>query len=370
MSSPPTKPAELDMVGQFSQVQPLVAAEFDIEEALIKHGIPTFFVKRRSDSKQAFERLVKSLARVGYLPVLREAEGRDVLKVAPKPETKPSRPIINVILLLATITTVFTTGYFLSLGLEGLNPWVGAGGFTMALLGILGVHEMAHKLAANHHRMEATMPYFIPGPPLFGLGTFGAVILQKETPTNRDALFDIGASGPIAGFVVAIVVSIVGLAMSPVEPMTPEMSGSLLSTSLLFSFLANTIVQTPGPNYVILLHPVAFAGWVGLFITVLNLLPTGMLDGGHTLRSIISSDTARYVFTFLSIGVLVFAQQWVMLAFVLFLSLYKHPGPLDDVSKLSSRRKLVSILLALVFVLCVFLPREIIIEVFRFFGLV
>ena len=129
------------------------------------------------------------------------------------------------------------------------------------------------------------------------------------------------------------------------------------------------IVQVPGPNYVILLHPVAFAGWVGLFITVLNLLPTGMLDGGHTLRSIISSDVSRYIFTFISIAVLLIAQQWIMLAFVIFLSLYKHPGPLDDVSKLSSRRKLISIILVGIFVLCVFLPGEIIIEIFRFLGL-
>ena len=199
---PPEPPTDSILVSQFDQIQPLVTAEFDVEEALIEHGIPTFYVRLKQDSKQCFIRLVRSLANIGFMPVLREKDGRNVLKVAPKPKTKPSRPIINVVLLLLTIVTVFVTGYILSPDLA--NPWIGAASFTLALLGILGVHEMGHKFAANYHKMEASMPYFIPGPPpvpglLLGIGTFGAVIVQKETAPNRDALFDIGASGPLAG---------------------------------------------------------------------------------------------------------------------------------------------------------------------------
>jgi len=351
---PPEQPKDSTIVAQFDKIQSLITAEFEVKEALVEHGIPTFYVEVNPDSKQAFTNLVESLANIGFTPVLREKDGRHVLKVAPKPETKPSRPIINVVLLLLTIGTVFVTGYYLSVGLEefGLDPWIGAGTFALALLGILGVHEMAHKYAANHHKMEASMPYFIPGPPpfLYGIGTFGAVIVQKETAPNRDALFDIGASGPIAGFIVTIFVSAIGLAMSPVATMTEPVNG--LPISLLFRLLANSIVQAPGAgNYVIYLHPVAFAGWIGMFITLLNLLPTGMLDGGHTVRSIISKESFRTVFTLISIIVLLFTGQLLMLAFVLFLSMYKHPGPLDDVSKLSFSRKMVAVLLVVVFAL-------------------
>ncbi|MDH5447635.1 MAG: site-2 protease family protein [Candidatus Bathyarchaeota archaeon] len=366
MSKPPSPspepPTDSTLVYQFDQVQPLVSAEFDVEEALIDHGVPTFYLRLKPDSKQAFTRLVRSLTNIGFTLVLREKNGRNVLKVAPKPKTKPSRPIINVVLLLLTIVTVFTTGYVLSLDLVeyGLDPWMGAASFTLALLGILGVHEMSHKFAANHHDMEATMPYFIPGPPpipgfLLGIGTFGAVIVQKETAPNKDALFDIGASGPIAGFIVTVFVSAIGLAMSPIELLTEPLPGGL-PISPLFLLLMNVIVKSPGPgNYVVYLHPVAFAGWIGMFITLLNLLPTGMLDGGHTLRSIINNDFARTIFTLVSILILLFTGQLLMLAFVLFLSMYKHPGPLDDVSKLSTSRKLVAVSLIAIFALCLFI---------------
>ncbi len=362
MSEPPPPPPELHrdsaVVSQFDQVQPLVASEFEVEEALIEYGIPTFYVRLKPDSKHAFIRLVRSLAGIGFTPVLREKDGRNILKVAPRPKTKPSRPIINVILLLVTIATVSVTGYVLSSDLVeyGLDPWVGAASFTVALLGILGVHEMAHKFAANRHNMEATMPYFIPGPPpfLYGIGTFGAVIVQKENAPNRDALFDIGASGPIAGFIVTIFVSAIGLALSYVRPMTGPLTG--LPISPLFLVLMEFIVKTPGPgSFVVYLHPVAFAGWIGMFVTLLNLLPTGMLDGGHTIRSIINRDSARTVFTLFSILVLLLTGQLLMLAFVLFLSMYKHPGPLDDVSRLSRKRKVVAALLIVVFALCLFI---------------
>jgi membrane-associated protease RseP (regulator of RpoE activity) len=337
---------------QFDRIEPLVASEFFVEEALVEHGVPTFYVKVKPETKQAFVRLLKKLREVGATPMMRVKDGRALIKVVPKPETKPSRPIINVILLLLTIATVSITGYTLSEGLEnyGVDPLVGAASFTLALLGILGVHEMAHKLSANHQGMEASLPYFIPGPPSFGIGTFGAVIIQKETAPNRDALFDIGVSGPIAGFIVAVFVSAIGLSISPVEPLTGTFTGGLPIPPL-FLLLMYALVKAPG-SYVVYLHPVAFAGWLGMFITLLNLLPTGMLDGGHTLRSVINNDSARTAFTAVSILTLLIIQQWLMLALVLFLSMYKHPGPLDDVSKLSGKRKMVAVLLLLIFALC------------------
>jgi hypothetical protein len=367
------------LFSQLEKVQPLVAAEFDVEEELIERGVPTFYVRLHPDSKQAFTRLVGRLADVGFTPVLRERKGRVVLRMVQKPETKPSRPVINLVLFLVTVVTVFVTGYFYSQGLVEsalgytLDPFVGAASFTLALLGILGVHEMAHKLAANHHGMEATMPYFIPGPPslpsfAFGIGTFGAVIVQKETAPNKDALFDIGASGPIAGFVLAVVISAIGLAWSPVRPMTEPVSGGI-TTSFLFSFLLYALVEAPGPGmYVVHFHPLAFAGWIGMLVTFLNLLPTGMLDGGHTIRSITNRESARSIFTLASILILLITGNVLMLAFVVFLSFYRHPGPLDDVSELSTSRKVMAIVLILTFVSSMMLPQDFVAETLQLFG--
>ncbi|MCK4933490.1 site-2 protease family protein [Candidatus Bathyarchaeota archaeon] len=362
---------------EFDRIQRLVDEQFDVEEALIEHAFPTFYIRMKPDSKRAFTKLRKNLAPIGFMPVLRKSDGRCVLKIAAKPVAKPSRSIINILLLLATIVSVFITGYFFSIGLVAnapnyeLDPWVGAASFTIALLGILSVHEMAHKVAANHHGLKASMPYFIPGPPSFpgfaiGIGTFGAVIVQKETAPNRDALFDIGASGPIVGFILAVLFSAVGLAMSPVVPMTEPSTGGI--SSLLFSFLVRVTVPVPGPGlYLVYLHPVAWAGFIGLFVTFLNLLPTGMLDGGHALRSITNKDFTRTLFIGGSILALLLTGQWVMLAFILFLSTYKHPGPLDDVSRLSLSRKLTSIALISMFFLCLLLPQDIIWKVLQLF---
>jgi membrane-associated protease RseP (regulator of RpoE activity) len=220
---------------------------------------------------------------------------------------------------------------------------------------VLGMHEMGHKLTANKKGIEATPPYFIPGPPPIGgyllIGTFGAVIMQKSLPPNKDALFDVGASGPIVGFVLALIVSIVGLLFSPIFPLTGTEEG-FLPAPLIFLIFTSTVVNLPLDSY-IKLHPVALAGWVGMIVTMLNLLPAAMLDGGHIARSLFGEKT-RGVLTALSIISLVFVSP-PMAIFVLFLSMYKHPGPLDDVSGLSTSRKLLAIVTVIIFVLCSFL---------------
>ncbi len=347
----PTKPAiGLD---QFDQISGTVESEFSVEEKLMELGVPTFYVRVREDSKDAFLRLVKKLDEMKLLPVFRRIGEKTVLRVVPKPQTRPSRPIINVILLLATTGTTFLSGYILSLSLPDniLNPYVGATEFTVAILAILGAHEMAHKLTSNRHQVEATYPYFIPGLP--PIGTFGAVIQQKSLSPNKDALFDLGASGPVIGFIVTIIVTAIGVILSPVVTRANlPPNTTFISVPLLFDILQRALVHAPASSEsYFLFHPVAFAGYVGMIVTMLNLLPTGMLDGGHTVRSLLG-DKARWVLTFLSIAVLLVFQYWLMLFLVLFLSVFKHPGPLDDVSKLSNGRKLFALFLIAIFVLC------------------
>ncbi len=336
----------------FEKLTSIVSAEFQLEECLIEKMVPTYYLKQPQETKQAFLKLLKNLETMDLIAFLRRKNGKMVLKIVPKPPTKPSNIMVNWILFFATIGTTFLTGYMLSGDLT--NPLVGGATFTIAIMAILGTHEMGHKLTADKKGIEATPPYFIPGPPAFpgflGIGTFGAVIMQKSLPSNKDTLFDVGASGPIVGFILAAIVSVVGLLFSPKFPIEGPMN--FLPSPLIFELLTIFVVKLP-PDYYILLHPVAFAGWVGMIVTMLNLLPAAMLDGGHVARSLVGERT-RNILTLLSILLLILVGFWPMAFFVLFISMYKHPGPLDDVSSLSASRKLLTIVLIAIFVLCSF----------------
>lgn len=341
---------------QFEQITSLVSAEFQIAEALLEHGVPTYYLKQPQETKQAFLRLLKNLESMNLIGLLRKTEGKTVLRIVARPLAKPSKILINWILLLATVGTTFVTGYLLSP--DAISPLVGGATFTAAMLGVLGTHEMGHKMTANKKGIAATPPYFVPGPPPFG--TFGAVIMQKSLPPNKDALFDVGAAGPIAGFVIATVISIIGLTLS-VPSLNVEGTteiGVPILWLLIASFLQSlNMLPQPPPGGILLLHPIAFAGWAGLLVTMLNLLPAAMLDGGHVVRSI-SGEKLRFVLTALSILYLIVEGFYPMAFLVLFISMYGHPGPLDDVSSLSAGRKLLTIVVIAVFVLCTipFLP--------------
>jgi len=331
----------LDTIDQFEQIRVMVESEFDVEDGFVEHGVPTFYVRMRGDLKEAFLRLAQRMESLKLIPVLRRIEEKVVLRAISKPSTKPSRNIINVGLFFATLGTVFLSGYLQSLDI------VGAVMFTGAIIAILGSHEMGHKLLADKHAVEATYPYFIPGLP--PVGTFGAVIQQKSLPPNRDALFDIGFAGPITGFIVSIIVTFIGVQLSAVTSELPEGAG-LIPVPLLFQ-LITWLLPPSGTGDWILLHPVAFAGWVGMIITMLNLVPVGMFDGGHVARSLVGKKAHR-ILSYL--GIILLVIIWYPMAFIaLFFSFQRHPGPLDDVSEPTTLRKLAALGLIAVFVLCV-----------------
>lgn len=358
MTEGPSETAQAAFIQQvdFEKITQTVSAHFQAEESLLEHGIPTYYLKQPQETKEAFLKLLKNLESMNLIALLRKVDGKVVLRVVPKPPVKKSNILVNWALFFATIGTTFATGYLLSADLVGTgvmrSPLIGAGAFTVAIMAILGTHEMGHKLTANRSGVEATPPYFIPGPPpigdLLGIGTFGAVIMQKSLPPNRDALFDVGSSGPIVGFIVALIATIVGLMLSPIRPITG--GESFLPSPLIFDLFAAFLIKLPANHYV-LLHPVAFAGWAGMLVTMLNLLPAGQLDGGHAARSVLG-EKARTVLTVLSILLLVIEGFWPMAFFVILISMYRHPGPLDDVSGLSNGRKLVAIGLVAIFILC------------------
>jgi membrane-associated protease RseP (regulator of RpoE activity) len=337
----------------FEKITQLVASEFQIQEALMEHGIPTYYLTWPQETKQAFLRLLKHLEKMKLIAFLRKVDGRIVLKVVLKPPVKPSNPRTNWLLLLATVATTFITGYFLLPPEAGINPFVSGVIFSASILTVLGIHEMGHKLTANKKQIDATSPYFIPGPP--PLGTLGAVIMQKSLPPNRDALFDVGANGPIAGFVIALIFSAIGMTLLIPGEISPGDSLVPVSWILLirgFSGL-NLLPQITPPNNGWYLHPLTYAGWAGMLVTMLNLLPAAMLDGGHVARSTLAGDKPRLVLTFASVALLLLTgTEFVFMAFlIVFMSMFKHPGPLDDVSSLSRNRKLLTAALVAVFIL-------------------
>jgi membrane-associated protease RseP (regulator of RpoE activity) len=339
----------------FERVTQLVAVEFQVQEALMEQGIPTYYLVWPQETKQAFLRLLKRLEEMNLIAFLRKTDGRIVLKVVPKPPVKPSNPRTNLILLLVTVATTFFTGY-IGFPETGINPIVSGAIFSAAILLVLGIHEMGHKVTANKKKIDATSPYFIPGPP--PLGTLGAVIMQKSLPPNRDALFDVGANGPIAGFVIALIFSAVGMTLL-IPTTLPVDSGGLnlfpVSWMLLIPALSslNLIPPLTGANNGWALHPLLWAGWAGMVVTMLNLLPAAMLDGGHVARSTLAGDKPRLVLTFASVALLLITgTEFVIMAFlIIFMAMFKHPGPLDDVSGLSRNRKLLTVALVAVFIL-------------------
>jgi membrane-associated protease RseP (regulator of RpoE activity) len=158
--------------------------------------------------------------------------------------------------------------------------------FSISIIGILLVHEMGHYFAARRHSVEASLPYFIPVP-LPPVGTFGAIIKMEKPPRTRSSLLDIGSAGPLAGLVVTIVVCYVGLRLSEIRPISDLPKNAWMEgNSLLYLALKKLAHPQMGPGYDVWLHPVAWAGWLGILVTSLNLLPVGQLDGGHVMYSL------------------------------------------------------------------------------------
>lgn len=178
-------------------------------------------------------------------------------------------------------------------GLDLAHWWRGLV-FSATLLGILLTHEMGHFVAARIHRVDVSLPYFIPVP--FGLGTFGAVISMRERIRSPNALLDIGAAGPLAGLVVALPLLVVGLWLSPVETLPPDHVGMTEGNSLLYLAIKLALYGEvlPGNGRDVMLHPVAWAAWVGLLVTMLNLIPVGQFDGGHVAFAFFGRSYERF----------------------------------------------------------------------------
>lgn len=259
----------------------------------------------------------------------------------------------QLLLFALTFVTTLLAGAFLAGGnpLNGLGEIVPGLMFCVPLLSILGVHELGHYAAARRHHVDVTPPYFIPAPSF--IGTFGAFIRIRSPVPHRNALLDIGASGPFAGALLAVPILLIGLGMSTVRP-SAGLAGIPLGESLLFRG-ASWLVLGEIPNgYDVVLHPVAFAGWIGLLVTALNLLPSGQLDGGHIAYALFGPSyekVARAIpFALLPMGL--FWGGWVVWAVMLFFLGTRHPAPVFDEIPLSRGRRVVGALSGALFLLC------------------
>ncbi len=320
-----------DMVGKF----------FPIQEFNNDPDAPYFVVTNYSPEK--FSALRQELDQMGYIPFINPHDLFYHIKLAQKPEEGRSRIHVNIILFMATLGTTLLAGYFMG------KSWVAAFGFAAAIMAIIGTHETAHFMAARKHGVKATLPYFIPAPTM--IGTFGAVINVKSPIPNRNALFDLGISGPLAGLLVTIPVLMIGLSISTVTAETP--SAMMFTPPLLMSIIAYFTAPVAATGQMIYLHPVAFAGWVGLLVTMLNLMPVAFLDGGHISRSIFSEKSHFWISAVAIVVTLLLG--WFFMAIIMILVLFRskiHPGALDNVVPLTRGRKIMALVALAVLILC------------------
>ncbi|HEY2986098.1 MAG TPA: site-2 protease family protein [Candidatus Binatia bacterium] len=251
---------------------------------------------------------------------------------------------LHVVLFLATLLTTTAAGALQS-GADFLSDprqIVSGLPFAVTLMSILLVHEMGHYLTSRYYGVHATLPYFIPGPTI--LGTFGAFIRMQSTLPDRRSVFDIGAAGPLAGLALAVPAAAVGLRLSTIIPNAAEASGLSLGSSLLFSFLSKITFGTLPEGADIALHPIATAGWVGLFVTAMNLLPASQLDGGHVAYALFGKKhiwvSRLTAVTLLVLGATRWYGWFVWGLLFLFFGL-GHPPALDADTPLDAKRKFV-----------------------------
>lgn len=330
------------------------------------------------DPADCYDELRRRFEAVGYTPMVRPAEHGVMVVALPTVFDPPaSNWWINLGLFVATVLSTLYVGAHYEPGFTGVEIWLGWP-FSLSMLTILGAHELGHYFAARYHKVPVSLPYFIPlpYPPL--IGTMGAFIRLKAPIKNRRALLDIGVAGPLAGLVFAIPILIIGLLTSSLQP--PPPGGYILEgNSILYMLAKYTVFGQCLPAQGdfcqmlsgfmgggeaaaamdVTLNQVAWAGWVGLFVTGLNLIPVGQLDGGHIAYVLFGSKARRFfwpaIATLVLLGLVTGTATWWLWIFLLFFFGRYHAEPLDDVTVLDGRRRAVAWFTLLLFFL-VFVP--------------
>ncbi len=380
----------------------LVARVFRVEDVTSGGHADPYLLRYRGqlfsgiDSAEAYDQLAEALKPHGLMPLFRRGEGESqvIFLVEKLPAPRPSNPRTNLIMFILTVLSVMLTGAQIpegvliptdipgQLGLMARYFYTGWP-FALALLSILVAHEFGHYFAGRYHKTDVSLPFFIPLP-FSLLGTMGAFINMRELPKNKRTLFDIGIAGPLAGLVVSIPVLLIGLSLSNTSIIEPAPGGFIEGNSILY-LLAKFVVfgqLLPAPvdynglspllywlAYIftgqpipyggldVMIHPVALAGWAGLLVTALNLIPAGQLDGGHIVYALFGKRVRGTLpFVLLLLGVLgIFWSGWWLWAGLLFFLGRAHSETLDEITDLDPRRRIIAWLMVLVFIL-VFTP--------------
>jgi membrane-associated protease RseP (regulator of RpoE activity) len=311
------------------------------------------------DPASCFDDLRVRFETYGFTPTT-EMQGDRVALIGVPVVFRPtaSNHLINLALFVATVFSTLYVGASYE-AVEGSFSLLSGWPFALSILLILGAHEMGHYFAARYHNVPVTLPYFIPLP-ISILGTMGAVIRIKSPVKDKRALLDVGASGPWAGLFFAIPILFYGLATSAVAQLP---AGTYLAegNSLLYSLMKIVVFGRflPADGFDVHLNQVAWAGWAGLLVTSINLIPLGQLDGGH-VAYVLFGDKAKLLYwpIIISMGVLMLITRtptWLVLMALLFFFGRTYAEPLDQVTELDTKRKVIAILTLLLFVL-LFIP--------------
>jgi len=352
-------------------IKKLVSSVFNVSEVEISLSKMRFYISDE-DFKTKFIQVSQEFEGRNFVCILKKKSGSIVLDISKLPPAKKrkwlSKTWIPRILFVITVCFVLIDGFYRTIGVNRLaeigDPFAVAVLYAWALIGILGVHEAGHLIAAKWHKIKTTWPYFIPGVPVYGIPTFGAFIQSRGLTVNRDILFDVAIAGPIAGLVIAVIVAVFGVYTSPI--IDNELAEQLFGTSQLMEMNENIIMKVliilfekDGDDVQLVMSPIMFAAWLGFLITFLNLLPAWQLDGGHLARVLLGRKWHK-IATYASMGVLVLLNYWMMAILILILSSRsKDTQPLDDVSPLSFNRKIIYIGVIVLAVLCAPLPSSI-----------
>ncbi len=393
---------------EFTRFDALVGRVLTIQDTTVGNPNRDFIVRyrgllRMEDTEAAYDLLAGQLEPYEVTPLFRWDENRHAIILVPgRPKPAPSNPVVNLVMFVLTLLSVALVGG-LNVIQEPVNslgelvaavirraPEVLAAGapFAVSLLAILGAHEFGHYLMGRRHGVHVTLPYFIPFP-LPPFGTMGAVINMKEAPKNRRQLLDIGLAGPLSGLVVAIPVLLYGLSLSRLDPLPlnlpPGTGLQLEGNSLLYLLLKyvmfGQLLPAPAsygnlPEWLywirffftgqpyplggmdVMLHPVALAGWAGILVTALNLIPAGQLDGGHVMYVLVGRQRAvrllPLILIFIAVLGFFWMGWWLWVALIFFLG-RAYAEPLDQITPLDNRRRWLA-LLAIGLFLLVFTP--------------
>jgi membrane-associated protease RseP (regulator of RpoE activity) len=337
------------------------------------------------DTEAAFEHIIERLATLGYTAMLQNAPGggHEVVAVKGEFDRRPGQVWANVALFLVTLFSVLYISAIneldprmvqglndmevMALPLTDLSYLLKGLPFACALMSILLTHELSHYFVARRHSSPTSLPYFIPFPNLFG--TMGAVIVQRKPTRNRKALFDIGVAGPLGGLIIAVPLLVLGLLLSDVQPPPTDVDVVLQEgNSLLYLGIKYLIFGRilPSNGEDVWLHPVAFAAWGGLWLTMMNLVPVGQLDGGHVSYALLGGRRAQTLGRVAIIAMIAWGgwtwmsgnaagSFWLVWGFMNMFFNPHHPPPLNDATRLDWRRIALGLLVLVIFVL-LFMP--------------